>query len=337
MSKIDDVAKLAKVSKGTVSNVFSGKRPTSESVRKRVFEAAKQLDYTPNPIARSLVTKKTNILGLKIAFAENRLLENLHIKLINGVLAQARIHNYRLLIDTNPMKDLSFGELSSEPVDGVIVMDPEENDKRLTMLQKTGKPFVVIGVPRRGEAISYVNNNNEEMMFNVTELLIEKGHGKILFMNAPEIKTVSCDRLEGMKRAYRQHEIPFEESFNVYKQDHYEESSSYGYKIVMEHFKRKPYPFTAIVTDTDAVAIGVLRAFKELEISVPDDVSIIALNNEIGHDMDPALSAVNLHPEELGREAVKLLMAQIEEEDNIPNRRVIIPAEIIERQSCKNI
>lgn len=119
MSKIDDVAKLAKVSKGTVSNVYSGKRPTSEDVRRRVFKAARELKYFPNHIARSLVTKETMIIGLKIPFAQDKLMGGLHTKLVNGVIAQAALSNYRVLIDTIPPKGLEVKHLSTDPMDGL--------------------------------------------------------------------------------------------------------------------------------------------------------------------------------------------------------------------------
>lgn len=336
MSKIDDVARLAKVSKGTVSNVFSGKRPTSEDVRRRVFKAAKELNYTPNHIARSLVTKETMIIGLKIPFAQNKLLGGLHTKLVNGVIAQAALNNYRVLIDTSPPEGTDIKHLSTDPMDGVIVMDPEKEDIRVEILKERGAPFVVVGVPHDATDVPYVNNNNVEVTTSMTELLIKNGHRKILFLNAPVIKTVSEDRKHGFYQGFEKQLVPYDESYNIYKEDQYEDSSLYGYRMVKYYFEdKKEMPFTAIITDTDAVAVGVLRALRELALNVPEDISVVALSDDLANALDPPLTTVNLYPERLGREAVKLLIEQIKARDLSMNTRVIVPAQIIERTSVK--
>lgn len=340
MSKIDDVAKLAKVSKGTVSNVFSGKRPTSKDVRARVFKAAKELNYSPNHIARSLVTKETMIIGLKIPFAQNKTLGSLHTKLVNGVIAEASLNNYRVLIDISSPDGLDIRHLSTDPMDGVIVMDPQQNDIRIDILKERGTPFVVIGVPHIEKDIPYVNNNNQEVVYRITNLLFKKGHEKILFLNAPESKTVSVDRKCGFFRALNKAGIKYDGSFNIYKRDHFEDDSTYGYNVTKKIFGKKTDDFTAIITDTDTVAIGVLKALKEMKIKVPKDISLISLSNDLAlaYETIPKLTTVNLFPERLGREAVKLLLEQIKHNNNDTiNPRVIIPAQIIERETCTNM
>jgi DNA-binding LacI/PurR family transcriptional regulator len=314
MSKIDDVAKLAKVSKGTVSNVFSGKRPTSKEVKKRVLEAAKKLNYSPNHIARSLVTKQTMIIGLKMSYGKNLFLTSWHTHLISGVLKEAALRNYRVLIDTIPQKDLYRPYLSTDPMDGVIVLGPKKVDERIDYLKETGIPFVIIGTHRQ-EGIAYVDSNNEEMVFNVTRLLIKKGHQRILFLNAPEAKTVSYERERGFFRAFRENNLSVKETDNIYNEHPLEDPTLYGYKITKNLFEQaKEINYTAIIADTDQVALGVLKALKELDKNVPKDVSLVALSDDfvLSHEIDPPLTTVKLFPEKLGEEAVKLLIEKIE-------------------------
>lgn len=337
MSKIDDVAKLAKVSKGTVSNVYSGKRPTSEDVRRRVFKAARELKYFPNHIARSLVTKETMIIGLKIPFAQDKLMGGLHTKLVNGVIAQAALSNYRVLIDTITPKGLEVKHLSTDPMDGVIVMDPEKNDMRIEALKERGAPFVVVGIPHDEQDVPYVNNNNEEMIYQMTKLLIDKGHKKILFLNAPDFKTVSEDRKHGFLRAHINSNIDFVESYNVYKEDEYEDASVYGYRMIKRYMEEDHLPFTAIIADTDTVAVGVIKALRELELRIPEDISVVALSDDLTYDIDPPLTTISLFPERLGREAVKLLLEQIKQINHLSNTRVIVPAHINERASVLDV
>lgn len=338
MAKIDDVAKLAKVSKGTVSNVFSGKRPTSDRVKERVFKAAKQLNYSPNHIARSLATKKTMIIGVKIPYANKRLLSGFHTKFISGAIAEASKKNYRILIDTIFPKDSNIAQISTDPMDGVIVIDPEKNDKRIDFLKQSNTPFVILGEAYSEKEILSVDNNNEEIVYKVTDLLIQKGHKKILFLNAHKNKTVAHDRKKGFFRALKEKKIIYNDKYNIYQEDYFEEQSVYGYKITKEILKEhKETNYTAIITDTDIVAIGVLKALKELRKKVPEDISLVALSDDVvlAYETDPLLTTVNLFPESLGRESVKLLLERIENKGI--SSKVIIPAKIIERNSCNSI
>ena len=332
MPKVDDVARLSKVSKGTVSNVFSGKRPTSDEVKKRVLEAARILKYTPNHIARSLVTKKTLIIGLKMPCGKNVSLSSLHTDILNGVIMEAAVKNYRVLIDTIPPEEQSRSYVSTDPIDGVIVLGPEKGDVRIKTLCQSDIPFVVIGVPYGISEASYVDNNNEEMLTSIVNLLAGKGRKKILFLNAVKTKTVAMIRGKGFKKGLEENRLEFCESDMVYNRYVYEDYSVYGYNATMEAFKAGG-EHDAIIADTDRVAAGVLKALKEMGKKVQEDISVVALSDDylLSRESDTPLTTVNLFPELLGKEAVRLLMAKMQQPDDYSDRRVIIPARIIER------
>ncbi len=96
-------------------------------------------------------------------------------------------------------------------------------------------------------------------------------------------------------------------------------------------------PFTAIITDTDTVAVGVIKALRELELRIPEDISVVALSDDLAYDIDPPLTTISLFPERLGREAVKLLLEQIKQINHLSNTRVIVPAHINERASVLDV
>ncbi|WP_066195707.1 MULTISPECIES: LacI family DNA-binding transcriptional regulator [Gracilibacillus] len=315
MSKIDDVAKKANVSKGTVSNVFSGKRPISEKVKNQVLEAAKELNYTPSHIARSLVTKKTMTISLNIPYSKNLPLSNFHINLINGVIMEASSHNYRILIDTLSRENLELQYMSREAVDGVILLDPRENDSRMKYLLDFNIPFVIIGQPSE-EYIAqsiYVDNNNKELAKNITSFLINKGHRNILYLNAPLSMTVSTIRQNGFFKAFNDAQVNPNNSKVVFKDSLDIDPSLYGYNKVKEFFSKNRDGYTAIIADTDKVGLGASRALKELDLAVPEDVSLLALSDDLvlSHELAPPLSTVDLKGSELGSEAVRLLFAQL--------------------------
>lgn len=342
MTKIDDVAKLANVSKGTVSNVFSQKRPISKQVKERVLNAAKELNYTPNHIARSLVTKKTMTIGLNIPYTKNLFLSNFHTNLINGVITEASLLNYRILIDTLSQEDIELPYISSIPMDGVVILDPKIEDPRIDLLSQLGVPFVVIGKPfnsRLKRKIAYVDNNNEEMAYEVTQLLINKGHERILYLNAPTTMTVSHERKRGFLKALSDNKIDSIKSTNYYKDNTKEDPSKYGYDITKRFFSDVTCQFTAIIADTDKVALGALSALKSLNKSVPKDVSLIALSDDLvlSHQTEPPLTTVDLRSSRLGSEAVKLLFNQMDLIDDSISQRTIVDAQINQRGSCVNI
>lgn len=241
MSKIDDVARMAKVSKGTVSNVFSQKRPISEAVRKRVLKAAQELKYTPNQVARSLVTKKTMTISLNIPYTKNLSLSTFHTNLMNGVITEAALHNYRILIDTLSQEQLELPFISRDAVDGVIILDPRNKDSRIHHLTHFGIPFVVIGQPPDTfiEDVSYVDNNNAEIVKQITTFLIKQGHKRIIYLNAPLAMTVSQVRTEGFYQAYHSAQISPDYSRVIYKATLKEEPREFGYKSIMEVFNEK--------------------------------------------------------------------------------------------------
>lgn len=335
MATIDDVARTAGVSKSTVSSVFSQKRPISKEVTKRVLDAARQLNYKPNYWARSLANKSTRIIGLNMP-GEQVKFSLFHLSLLNGVLSECNANGYRLLV--NPLSTSYLNEvphLSSEPVDGDILLDPIEKDSRIAERIKQNHPLVVIGRPPREfeSKICYVDNDNITNGRQATDYLLGMGHKRILFLNASFGKTVSVDRALGYKQALEQGEVPFDPSLLVHK-DKSTTSSAFGYAHTIQMLKQHP-DITAIIADTDKMALGVYKAVSETGKSIPGDLSVLAFSDEsvFASEFIPPLTGVNLFGEELGREAAKLLIERCGS-DQLSVRRALIPTELIERGSC---
>ncbi|MCM2532749.1 LacI family transcriptional regulator [Neobacillus pocheonensis] len=337
MSSINEVAKMAGVSKSTVSNVFSQKRPISKEVSERVLQAARELNYKPNYLARSLAVKQTRIIGINMP-GERAKFSQFHLSLLNGVLSECYEKGYRLLVNT---LSAAFKEkvefIASDPVDGEIILDPtEENDKRVEDRINQGVPFVIVGKPPKifETAISYVDNDNFAIGTQVTNYLLSLGHERILFLNAPEYRTVSRERYQGYKYALTSVGL-VNDSWLVSFLDESKTSAQFGYeqtKAVLDSGSN----VTAIITDSNKMASGVYRAAKELEYRIPDDLSVISFSNEstYANILTPPLTCIDLNAELLGREAAKLLLEKLEDKNSIV-KRIIIPSEFIERGSCK--
>ncbi|UVI33419.1 LacI family DNA-binding transcriptional regulator [Paenibacillus spongiae] len=336
MATIDDVAKSAGVSKSTVSNVFSQKRPISKEVSERVLEAARELNYKPNYWARSLANKETRIIGLnmegeKVKFGQFRM------ALLNGVLQECYDRGNRLLVNMLPKHFTNRLEnWSSDPIDGEILLDPMVRDPRIEERVASGIPIVVIGKPPESHesTVSYVSSDNVGAGRRVTEYLIGLGHRNILFLNAPKHRTVSHERLDGYRRALETAGLSVDTRLLVYRDEGFESSEEYGYITAKRLLYARP-SITAIITDTDKIARGVYQAAEELGLIIPRDLSVFAFSLETayGTELQPPVSSMRLNGELLGSEAAKMLLDQCASKTPVV-RRVIIPWELILRDSC---
>jgi DNA-binding LacI/PurR family transcriptional regulator len=339
LATIDDVAKSAGVSKSTVSNVFSKKRPISKMVTESVLAAARELNYKPNYWARSLANKETRIIGLCME-GENVKFGQFNLALLNGVLEQCYAHGYRLLINTVAKEFADKLEnWSSDPVDGEILIDPTVNDTRIEERIANQLPLVVIGRPPEPyeSRISYVDNDNVGAGTRVAEYLLSLGHRKIMFLNAPKHRTVALDREAGFRKAFELAGIPIESKLLLNKDDHPNSALQYSHKMTKQMILSNP-EITAIVVDTDKMALGVYLAAKELNLNIPEDLSVIAFSVENGNSVDfqPPLSNVKLNGELLGSEAAKLLLHQCVDHSPMV-KRIMIPSELIPRESCAKV
>ncbi|UQZ82358.1 Catabolite control protein A [Paenibacillus konkukensis] len=338
MAKIDDVARLAKVSKGTVSNVFSQKRRTSKEVTERVLSVSRQLNYVPNHIARSLVTKKTMAIGLTIPHG-NFFFSAFHNQFINGVVLEASYHGYRVLLDMIPTQQVKTPFLSSYPIDGAVVMSPTTDDERIRLLHMDDIPFVTVGRVMNAdiENAPSVDNDNERMMHKIVRYLADKGHRSIMFLNANELMTVSIDRNEGFIRAMEERRLQVEAHMIHHKPAILSnEYMDYGYAETLNVLGGQGRGVTAIIADDDRTAFSSLNALKELGLRVPEDVALFVICGDLSMmvQSNPSLTSMDLRPSELGAQSVRLLMHKLGVlTDHFPEN-IVVESTIVERNSC---
>lgn len=337
MTTIDDVARLSGVSKGTVSNVFTQNRPVRKEVANRVLKVAQELNFKPNYWARTLSVKKTSIIGLSMP-GEQTKFSQFHMSLMNGVLQVCYTHGYRLLVNTlSSDYQVQAKYFTTSPVDGEILLDPEQNDIRLGERTKSDPPAVVVGRPPEPlrSQLCYVDNDNELTAEQVTQYLLGLGHQKILFLNTSEERTVSIDRKRGYEKALRQAGVSIQPELHKFKSATIS-SLEYGLQSIHDLVAQN-VSFSAVVTDTDKVALGVYRAASELGLSIPSNLSVFAFSDDsvFAPEFHPPLSGVSLNAEELGHEAASLLIRRIED-NTAPNIHQTVLSSLVVRESCQN-
>lgn len=329
---IKDVAKEAGVATSTVSRVLSNNPKISQETKDKVNEAIKNLNYKPNPIARSLANNKTKILGVVLPSEADDLLTNpFFINAMKGMSIYAQNKNYYITYVFTKDGNKEFESIkeitNTNLIEGIILLRVNENDESIKLLKDIEFPFVAIGRPEKTDDILWVDNDNFQAMYNVVNKLIQKGHKKIGFIGAIKTLNMSKDRLKGYKMALEVNGISYDEQLVVHKSLFKENQ---GYDAAKELLNKNKV--TAIVTTDDLLAFGAGQLLNEERL---DYISLVGFNNiQLSKYQTPPLSSVDINADELGYYAAKLLIEKLENEDSL-NTHYIVNTEFIERESFK--
>lgn len=324
---IKDVAKLAEVSPSTVSRVIADNPKISQATKEKVYKAMEELRYKPNAIARSLANRKTMTLGLIVPNSDTNLFLNpFFMRAMRGISIYSQKHGYHIMYTYTSKieEEIKFLKefVNSNLVDGIILMTTVENDACIRYLKKENFPFVVIGRPEHVESTLWVDNDNFQAMYNVVNKLVSSGHSEIGYIGGSMSYNFSRDRYEGYLRALSVRGIPINEGLIVHESDF---SMQFGYNACERIFKEhRP---TAIVTTDDLLGYGALKYLNEQEIL---DVKVTGFNNIAMNEFQkPALTSVDIHAEELGYQAAKLLIKNLKHEED--SNHFIVDTHIVDR------
>ncbi len=333
---INDVAKLAGVSASTVSRVLSDNPRISDETKKRVRKAVEELNYYPNAIARSLANNSTKTIGLILNTEADSLVRNpFFIQALTGISTYAQDNGYNVMFAFNKYEEedlnIAMRYVSSRSVDGIILFTSRTNDKCINFLKKRKFPFSIIGRPDETKGVLWVDNDNFQATYQVTDYLISKGHGAISFIGGPAGHNVSKDRLEGYKRAMSIHGATLDHSF-VFEYGDF--SDDFGYECMMkiisawESGQNRP---TAVVTCDDMQALGAIKAMQEKGV---EGIAVTGFNNTpLGMFQNPKLTSVDVNADKLGLYAAKVLLDKIEGKENIP-AHYVVPTHLVVRESA---
>lgn len=309
MATQSDVAKLAKCSFITVSRVVNNKGNVKESTRKRVLEAIKELKYYPSNIGRALNMNKVNTIAIIAPTPTGYTLEDsgYSARILNGIEKACIDNSYDLLLSTQA-KDQNYFRLYYErKVDGLIIMGAELTEEQENEIVQDRVPCTVIGSKPKSSKISYVNTDNEEAMYELTEKLIRLGHKKLAFLSVSEYNYNISRRLAGFQRAMQTYGLSTPDKF-ILKGSFNEQAGREAVKSILE-MDEKP---TALICSNDSTAIGALLEAKENGIKVPEELSITGFDGlEIGRYTIPSITSVYQPLVDMGYRAAKQLFNRI--------------------------
>lgn len=325
---IKDVAREANVATSTVSRVLSKSGRISDETKKRVYDAIKKLNYTPNVVARGLAKSSTKILAVVLPEEAEHFFGNpFYTHAMKGMSIYAQKENYYIMFAFMEKNEEAWLKnfTNNNLIDGIFLFNAKENDENIKYLQDNNFPFVIIGRPYDIGNSLWVDNDNFEAMYRLTKKLIEMGHKKIAFVGAKEELNFSRDRLDGYKQGLYTRGIEFNEKLIVQSEDF---SELYGYEAAKGILTNNNV--TAIIATDDLLAIGVQRYLIE---SGNERIALVGFNNTVlAQYQKIPLASVDINSEELGYYATKLLIDKLEGKENDRNF-YIIDTKLIERES----
>jgi DNA-binding LacI/PurR family transcriptional regulator len=334
--KQTEIARIARVSQATVSRVLNNDPQVNEELRQRVMAAVEAYDYVPDARAQSLrnSSKASKTLGLVVHRAPSQLANDPFFSaLIAAILDQGGKHGYHLCVDaarTIHSRRAIYEELlRSRRVDGLILVESETDDERISHLDEQGFPFVLIGRYERGDTIYSVDNDNVGAAKMATEYLIGKGHSRIAYIGGPSGLVLTRDRLTGYRLALEEAGLKFDSSLMLFG-DFTERS---GCRIMRDLLALSKPP-TAVLALDDMMALGAMRAAKQNGRRIPDDIAIIGFNNSpLCSYVEPPITSVAVDIPELAKTATGMLIDLIEGCAIEPKRR-IVPSHLVIRGSA---
>jgi DNA-binding LacI/PurR family transcriptional regulator len=326
-----DVARLAGVSRTTVSFVLNDRRDVtiSPETRDRVLLVARDLGYHANASARQLAGGSTRTLGLVMRQSPEHVASDALLpETLRGLASAARQEDFRVLVEPLPPEAGSYEALlRSQHVDGLVISGPRSDDAELTALAREGFPIILQG-SLEGSAVPTVDIDNRAVAREAVEHLVGLGHRTIaLVTNAPLAYTSAADRATGYREALDRAAIPFREELVV--EGDFDAQS--GHQAMRALLNRGDAP-SAVFVASDVVAFGVYGALREAGLRVPLDVSVIGFDDiPLAGYADPPLTTVRLPAFELGQRTGRLLLSLIAGRE-VPHRS-LLPAELVIRGS----
>jgi DNA-binding LacI/PurR family transcriptional regulator len=336
MATIRDVAAKAGVNPSTVSRVFSGKAKISEQTQQRVMNAAASLGFQPNAIARSLSVRRTNTIAIVVPHIFDGYFDDSFFpQVMRGLLQAAYPLDFRVLVSgSDSHADViteTFQILRSHQADGIVVLSNRLDVDTVGALAAQGVPFVLIGKPPAHYAdITWVDADNEACTAQVVQHLLQLGHRRIAFVGGDPDVAVTGERLRG-----------YQQTMAAAGQSRCEPWIHYGYfaEIGGYHAVERMLPLaqeapTAYYAANDLMAVGILRALREHQIAVPQQVSVIGTNDsaEATHVV-PALTTLRVPYAEMAATAATLLIDTILADEAMSPVQHVVGCTLIERQS----
>jgi LacI family transcriptional regulator len=339
-----EIAKLAGVSRSTVSRVINNYPNVPEETRQRVLAVIEKYNYVPHASARMLAGKTSKIIGLIIIDTKDVAQEKVYSssyfsQFTSLVIDNAKKQGYNVLVcivsnlnDFNNVRDIFY----NKTISGGIFIGGMDNAPEIKAIVNLGHKVAVIGQDTTGkEELSgnevIINPDNFDGAYKAVRYLIDSGHQRIAHISGDMGQLSAKERLEGYKKALMDSGIKINSNL-VLKGDFTEKSGFSAVKKLLGRMKPD-----AVFASNDHMAIGAMKAIEEEGLKVPDDLSVIGFDDiEIATYIRPALTTVRIPLQQIAAEATEKLI-EIIETDTVDRGSCKISVELIKRETVNKL
>ncbi|MEK6192420.1 MAG: LacI family DNA-binding transcriptional regulator [Chloroflexota bacterium] len=328
---LEAVARVANVSRATVSRVVNGDQRVSDTTRTVVEAAVRDLGYVPNRAARSLVTKRSGSVGVVIPEPTAQLFGDPYFpRILRGIsdgLAAEDMQLVLLMPQVRADEVRAEGYLAAGHVDGVLLISLHGSDPLPEDLAARGIPVVVAGRPPSA-GITYVDVDNQRGAGTAVQHLLANGRRRVATIAGPQDMPAGADRLAGYHEALGTAGLPVDRRLIEIA-----DFSMEGGRSAMERLLGREPNVDAVFVASDLMAMGALTALQAADRRVPDDVAVVGFDDSpFASQAQPPLSSVRQPIEEMGREMARLLTRMVASHDRA-SRRVILATDLVVRAS----
>ncbi|MBQ7108860.1 MAG: LacI family DNA-binding transcriptional regulator [Clostridia bacterium] len=325
---VKDIAKKAGVSVTAVSFVLNNKPGVSAATREKIQKIINETEFKPSLTSKKLVLNKSfNICLVMNAFSSP--FEDLfYFEITRGIINQSLKYGYNIIISKPVMSQSELPDLVySGDADGIIFMQ----DISKTLIDKanaSGVPFLVVDSHSNIDGVTSINPNYKKAAFDATSYLIKHGHTDIAIIASSVVPDFFDQTFSGFSEAMKKHNMAPKPDFcNISAS-----SEDSAYEEAKKLFKRKNIP-SAVLCTVDSFAIGVMRCAKDINLKIPEDVSIIGIDDILlSRYIEPKLTTIGIDKAGMGTLAMDMIIQKIKGKNA---ESILLPMELIERDSVK--
>ena len=330
---IKDIARKLNVAASTVSRALRDHPDVSKKTKEKVVKLAEELNYHPNTIAQSLKKGTSKIIGVLVPQVRHYFFA----EIMAGIADVAEEKGYNVMICQsnekyeNEVKNVQT--LIQQRIAGLLASVSEFTDKfdHFELLKSNGIPLVFFDRAASEVEASRVVVDDYHGAFKATEYLIKKGYKRIAHLAGYNNLEIARNREKGYRDALKKHDLPINEDLIVHTGGLNEEDGMESFKELYDRLDQKP---DAVFAVTDPVAIGAYQVMKKRGIKIPDDVALFGFSdNPDARLIDPPLTTVKQTPYIIGKEAIDLLIKEIENKDRSITHK-ILTTELVIRESA---
>ena len=325
---IAELARMAGVSKTTVSRVINNKPDVDPATRERILELIATYEFQPNAFAIAISQQKSRHIGLLIPHEAEYVFSNpFYTEVMRGVSTEVDTQDYYLVMCY--AHEVNYLDIYKQKrVDGFVLLSPGSFHHHIIhSLNTISVPFVSTAKIVEEEGMVYVDVDNFYGATLVVEHLIDLGHRRIAYIGKPTLQS-SIDRLNGYRSVLHKYSLPNDPSLELVVDT---SSAERGHDYTLE-LLRKPHPPSAIVLANDVLALGALQAIQETGRRVPEDISVTGFDDiPFARYANPPLTTVRQPAYEKGVQAARTLIQLLEQKT--PPQSSILPVELIVRAS----